>query len=343
MMKVGVFDHLDGAGSALGEQYEERLKLLGLYDQAGFHAYHLAEHHSTPLGMAPSPNLFLAAAVQRTRRLRLCPLVYPLVLYHPLRLAEEICMLDHMSGGRLEFGIGKGASPHELEIYGAEPSQWASRAHAEALQVLMQALTREVVDFEGEIYSYRNAPMVLRPLQRPHPPMWYGASRPEGAALAAKQGFNIVANAPVDRARPIYDSYRQSWTDAGKSEAEMPMLGMNRFVVIAETDQAAAAVASRAYRRWNGSFWQLWDARGPRPYVYYPDTFEEAEKAGFGVAGSPAKVLETLSDQLAASTATYLVCRFVFGDLSLAEATRSVELFSHEVLPLLDVSRAAAQ
>src|SRR5579885_617077 len=99
----------------MSDLYEERLRIAELYDQLGFHAYHLAEHHSTPLGMAPSPNLFLAAAVQRTRRLRLCPLVYPLVLYHPLRLAEEICMLDHMSGGRLDFGIGKGASPHELE------------------------------------------------------------------------------------------------------------------------------------------------------------------------------------------------------------------------------------
>ena len=342
-MKVGVFDHLDGAGSPLTQQYEDRLKLLGLYDQAGFYAYHLAEHHSTPLGMAPSPNLFLAAAAQRTRKLRLCPLVYPLVLYHPLRLAEEICMLDHMSGGRLEFGIGKGASPHELEIYGADPREWAPRAHAEALQVLMQALTHDIVDFDGEIYKFHNAPMVLRPLQRPHPPMWYGASRAEGAAFAAQQGYNIVANAPAERARPIYDSYREAWLGAGRSEANMPMLGMNRFVVIAESDQAAMVVASRAYRRWNGNFWQLWDARGPRPYAYYPDTFEETETAGFGVAGSPAKVLETLSDQLARSGASYLVCRFVFGDLSLAEATRSVELFAREVLPLLGVSQAAAQ
>ena len=105
----------------------------------------------------------------------------------------------------------------------------------------------------------------------------------------------------------------------------------------------ASAAASRAYQRWNRNFWQLWDARGPRPYAYYPDTFEEAEKAGFGVAGSPAKVLETLSDQLGACEANYLVCRFSFGDLSLAEVTRSVELFSQAVAPLLDVSQAAAQ
>ncbi len=120
-------------------------------------------------------------------------------------------------------------------------------------------------------------------------------------------------------------------------------MGMNRFVVIAETDQAAAQAAGRAYERWNRNFWQLWDARGPRPYAYYPDTFEEAEKAGFGVAGSPGKVLDVLSDQLGVSGANYLVCRFSFGDLSLEEVTRSVELFAHAVGPLLGVSHAAAQ
>ena len=342
-MKVGVFDHMDRSGLPIGQQYAERLALLELYDRAGFHAYHLAEHHSTPLGMSPSPNLFLAAAAPKTSRIRLCPLVYPLVLYHPLRLVEEICMLDHLSGGRLEFGVGKGASPHELEIYGVDPTTQAPKAHAEALAVIMQALTSDVIDFQGEVFKFKDVPVELKPLQRPFPPMWYGASRPEGAALAAQQGFNIVANAPAERAATIFDSYRRAWGERAAPKAALPLMGMNRFVVIAETDQAASAAASRAYQRWNRNFWQLWDARGPRPYAYYPDTFEEAEKAGFGVAGSPAKVLETLSDQLGACEANYLVCRFSFGDLSLAEVTRSVELFSQAVAPLLDVSQAAAQ
>ncbi len=342
-MKVGVFDHLDRAGPPLAQQYEDRLRLIAAYEDCGIHAYHLAEHHSTPLGMAPSPNIFLASVAQRTRRLRFGPLVYPLVLYHPLRLIEEICMLDHLSAGRLEFGIGKGASPHELEIYGVDPTDWAPKAHAEALEVLMQGLTRDVIDFEGEIFKFRDTPVELRPLQRPHPPMWYGASRPEGAANAALRGFNIVANAPADRARPIYQAYRQAWSESGKHEANLPLMGMNRFVVIAETDEAAAEVAGRAYQRWNRSFWQLWDARGPRPYVYYPQTFAEAEKEGFGVAGTARKVLDTLSDQLGRSGANYLVCRFAFGDMLLSEAMRSLDLFADQVLPFLGVGETVAE
>src|SRR5215472_14192467 len=95
-LKFGVFDHLDRGHRSIAQLYEERLQIIEHLERAGFHAYHLAEHHSTPLGMAPSPNLFLTAVAQRTRRLRFGPLVYPLVLYHPLRLIEEICMLDHL-------------------------------------------------------------------------------------------------------------------------------------------------------------------------------------------------------------------------------------------------------
>src|SRR6267143_4486253 len=113
-VSFGVFDWIDRGTGPVNRLYEERLKLLGAADDAGFFCYHLAEHHATPLGMAPSPALFLTAAAQRTRRIRLGPLVYLLPLYHPLRLIEEVCMLDHLSGGRLDLGIGRGISPIEL-------------------------------------------------------------------------------------------------------------------------------------------------------------------------------------------------------------------------------------
>src|SRR5579883_1224546 len=122
-MDFGIFDHLDRHGVPLPQFYEERLRLIELYDQAGFFSYHLAEHHATPLGLAPSPSVFLAAVAQRTRRLRFGPMVYCLPLYHPIRLAEEIAMLDQMSGGRLDLGIGRGISPIETGYYGVDPDQ----------------------------------------------------------------------------------------------------------------------------------------------------------------------------------------------------------------------------
>ena len=107
-MKFGIFDHMDRSHPDLGQQYGDRIELIRAYDAGGFHGYHMAEHHGTPLGLAPSPSVFIAAAAQHSQRLRLGTLVYTLPQYHPLRLAEEICMLDHLTGGRFDFGIGRG-------------------------------------------------------------------------------------------------------------------------------------------------------------------------------------------------------------------------------------------
>src|SRR6478752_6311608 len=157
-MKFGVFDHMDRGGPDLGRQFDQRLKLIELYERAGFHGYHLAEHHATPLGMAPSPSVFLAAVAQRTRRLRFGPLVYTLSLHHPLRAAEEICMLDQMSGGRLELGVGRGVSPHEVAYYGVDPAK-AQAMYVEALQVILGALASKSLSFAGAHYTFRDVPI----------------------------------------------------------------------------------------------------------------------------------------------------------------------------------------
>src|ERR1700739_2214168 len=109
-MKFGVFDHLDDAGVPLGEHYANRLRFAEALDRAGFHAYHLAEHHGTAIRTAASPSVFLAALSQRTQKLRIGPMVYLLPFYHPLRLIEEICMLDQMSGGGGEPRVGRGGA-----------------------------------------------------------------------------------------------------------------------------------------------------------------------------------------------------------------------------------------
>src|SRR5688572_22032498 len=122
-LEFGVFDHVDRNARPLAAFYEDRLKLIEAYDRAGFYGYHCAEHHFTPLGMAPSPSVYLSSVAQRTTRLRFGPLVYTLALYHPLRLAEEICMLDQLSNGRFMLGVGKGVSPIEIGFYGNDTSK----------------------------------------------------------------------------------------------------------------------------------------------------------------------------------------------------------------------------
>ncbi|MGH7966555.1 MAG: LLM class flavin-dependent oxidoreductase, partial [Candidatus Binatia bacterium] len=160
----GLFDWIDRGQRPVQQLYEEHLQLLEAADAAGFFCYHVAEHHGTPLGMAASPALFLAAAAQRTSRIRLGPLVYLLPLYDPLRLTEEVCMLDHLSGGRLELGVGRGVSPYELACFGVDAA--GTRAiFNEALEVLIAGMTRDRLTFKGEHYQYHDVPMELHPLQ----------------------------------------------------------------------------------------------------------------------------------------------------------------------------------
>src|SRR5687768_17184806 len=172
-MELGVFDHLDKRDVPVHEHYESRLRLLEKYDAAGFYSYHLAEHHATPLGLAPVPGLFLAAATQRTRRIRLGPCVYCLPLYDPLRLIEEVCMLDHLSRGRFDFGVGRGIVPYEMAFFDLHHLE-TEEIYQETLAIVLQGLTSEVLDHRGPRYRYRKVPMVLRPFQQPHPPLWYG-------------------------------------------------------------------------------------------------------------------------------------------------------------------------
>src|SRR5258706_13280671 len=170
-VSFGVFDHLDDAGSSLQQQYADRLKIAVACDLAGFRAYHVAEHHGTPHGLAGSPNLFLSAVAQRTKRMRLGPLVMLLSLYHPLRAFEEICMLDQLSGGRLDLGIGRGAVPLELSFFGISADQAQDR-YSEAVEIVLKAMETNTLTYGGRHFSISDVPIKLSPIQKTYPPLW---------------------------------------------------------------------------------------------------------------------------------------------------------------------------
>jgi len=334
-MKFGIFDHLDASGAPLAKFYEDRLRLAEAYERAGIHAYHVAEHHHTPLGLAASPSVFLAALAQRTKTLRFGPVVYTLPLYHPLRLADEICMLDQMSGGRLELGIGRGVSPMEFGLFGVDIAQ-SQAMYFEAYQVLMQALTSKSVSFEGKHYRFRNVPMLLEPLQKPHPPLWYGLSKLEAIGWAAANRVNVVGNPPAAKVREFTDRYRAEWARLGNDPAQLPFMGFTRHVVIAASDREALGIARRAYARWFASFIKLWrEARNEPAFLPYVESFDETVKRGQMIAGSPASVRAALAAQVSEAGINYPLLRFAFGDLTLEESLRSLELFAAEVMPAL--------
>jgi alkanesulfonate monooxygenase SsuD/methylene tetrahydromethanopterin reductase-like flavin-dependent oxidoreductase (luciferase family) len=332
-MKFGVFDHIDDAGVPLGQLYGDRLTIAEAYDRAGFYGYHVAEHHTTPLGAAASPALIMAALAYRTRNLRFGPLVYLLPFYHPLRLIEEVCMLDQMSGGRFQLGVGRGVSMYETQAYGLDFSKTQAMYH-EAFQVLLKGLASDELTFQGEFYKFDKIPMILQPVQKPHPPLWYGVTLPPNADWAAANHVNIVALGLRDNTSAIVARYRAEREKHG-FDPEGTLIGISRHVVVAETDDKAREIAQRAYPRWRQSFRWLFNRHGAEPRVIgiYPPDFDGLMALNNGIAGSPATVRRFIEDEAKASRLNYFAPWLAFGDMTLAETLRSIELFSKEVMP----------
>ena len=334
MLKFGIFDHLDSDGQELGALLANRLALVELIEQEGYSGYHLAEHHSTPLGMAASPSVFLASAFARTTRLRLGPLVFVLPLYHPLRLYEEICMLDHLSSGRLLVGVGRGGALLEHQRYGIDPANAQAMYH-EAFAVLMKAFTSDVLDFDGRFYRYRDYVVQAKPVQKPHPPIWYGAPNADAIGWAAPNGINVVSLGPAARARAIADRYRQEWAALGHDSAALPNIGITRHVVVAETDADARRIAGAAYLRWRKAMDWIWRRSGVDFVLkeIYPEDFATLESVGHGIAGSPSTVRDYVARLQDETGINYVLGQMVFGDMTADDAGNSLRLFAREVMP----------
>lgn len=330
-MKFGVFDHIDANGMSIEAQYAHRLTLVERYEALGYHCYHLAEHHATRLGMAPSPGLFLASVAQRTTSLRFGPLVYLLPLYHPVRLLEEIGMLDRLSGGRLQLGIGKGGQPAEHARFGVTAEDMDA-LFTESFEILMKGFGGEVLEHEGRFFNIPPTPQILKPIQYPHPPLWYGVGNPARCAWAAERGINLVAGLPNARARPIADAFAEQLEKCGRTGPDRPFMGLMRQVYVASTDAEAERIASRAWRTFAANFNWLVNWLG-RPAFPIAAEFAEAQAFGIAFAGSPASVRDWIAATRDEAGINYLAAELVFGDMSHEEALQGVELFGLEVMP----------
>ncbi len=337
-VQFGVFDWIEWDELPVSEIYEQRLKMLEYADEAGFFCYHLAEHHVTPHSLAPSPGLFLAAAAQRTSRIRLGPLVYLLPLYNPLRLLQEICMLDHLSQGRLELGVGRGSSPFELAPYNINVEEsW--NIFLEALDVLVIGLTRDVLSYEGKYFSYRDVRLWLHPLQRPYPSLWYPTYNRNSVPWVARHGLNTASIfSPSSEVRPLFDFYKQVWQqhrsdpDRLNSHTGIPKLGLVRHVYVALTDHQAEEDSKAAFTAWFRNINFLWAQAGSNRLDFI-SSFDALKNNEVIIAGSPQTVREQVKRAIEETGCNYFCCIFAFGNLTHEQVMTSIRLFVEGVMP----------
>jgi alkanesulfonate monooxygenase SsuD/methylene tetrahydromethanopterin reductase-like flavin-dependent oxidoreductase (luciferase family) len=255
-----------------------------------------------------------------------------LPLYHPIRLIEEICMLDSLSGGRLELGVGRGVSPIEVGFYGVDAAA-GPRQFPEALRLLKQGLTTDELTFSSEFYQFDKVPMVLRPVQQPYPPLWYGITNPDTTHWAALEGAHMVTLLPTDGARACVERYRSEWADLGRPREDLPLMGVMRLVVLADTETQALDTAERAYASWLGHMRLLWDRNNIEFPLNLPPDIGPMHEIGAAFAGTAAGFRDFISVSVEPIGANFMSCDIAFGDMTFDEAMRTTTLIGQDVIP----------
>ena len=340
-MQFGIFDHVARSDVALTKQFQQRIQYVQASEKAGFYCYHVAEHHATPLNMVPVPGVFLGAVAQATSTINFGPLVYLLPLYSPLRLIEEVSILDHLSGGRLQVGVGRGVSPFELNFHNVD-AESSKEVFQEALKTLEYGLTHDTLNHDGKHFQYKDVPMELRPLQEPLPPIWYPSSTPSSCAYIGEMGYNFVTLGSPEHAKACLDCFREGVELRGGQPGRDPNFpggmaqAINRHMVIADSDEKAYEIAAPAYKRYHQSLAKLWrdnKVQGPAIVKDTMANIDAAVKNGSTIVGSVDTVGEELERQIEALNINYLICDFYFGDISHEDAMGSLDRFVDDIMP----------
>ncbi len=344
-MKVGLFDHVEDGKRPLPQLFDERLQFAEAADAAGIYCLHVAEHHQTPLNMVPMPGIYLGAVARATKRMRMGPLVYLLPLYSPLRMIEEICMLDHLSHGRLDVGVGRGVSPYELKFHKVEHDQ-SRDIFIDAFKCISAGLTTDSLTYHGENYDYENVPIALRPLQQPHPPFWYASSSEIGSVWGGQHGLHFVTLGPTASAKANIDAYKAALATRGapaQPKAEFSggaVVGVMRHVFVTDTDADAQRLGKPIMDYHLGNMNWLRVNQGDtnltsRLKIPHGVSFEDCLTNGSVIAGSPQTVRSAIERQVKELGVNYLLTYLFMGTMSFADAMRSLDLFRTEVMPHL--------
>ena len=256
-------------------------------------------------------------------------------------------MLDHLSRGRLEVGLGRGVQPWELKLFNIDIAESRARFR-EALDVLLLGLRGGTVNYEGQYVTVRDVPVVMQPYQRPYPPLWYPTTGPD-VEWMARQSFNSITGAMFHPVRTIPEKVSAYWRvqQAHRDEPDRlnghvaePKFGFACHVYVAESDAEAMRAARAAYADFYANFSWLFALRGDS-FVERLRDFDALVEQGLMVVGSPATVRARLQETLAVTGANYYAGVFAWGSLGTERILSSLRLFAEQVIPGFQVPARA--
>ena len=346
----GLFDHIeDIPGTPTRRLLQDRLDLVKMADDGGLSAYYLAEHHGSDLCMAPNQELFVAAASQLTKNIRLGPMVKLLPLHHPVAIIEDMCVADQLTDGRFDFGVGRGVAPIEHYWFGSEWPNSPDR-FTDILGIICQSLaTGEISSEQSRYYDFPTMPLPMRPIQDPIP-FWY----PGRPVTAGRHGMNLIWPGVVDQ--DTHDTYVETWhkhkgeeirVDGPNSE---PRIGCVMVLAISEDEREAHDIARRgmegllrrthAVHRFDHLVLTPEECdTALNPLRHILTHYEAAIRAG---AGTPDQIAERLAAVLEPGLTDHIVFQIPSGDMTIEEARSTLELFITKVKPQLESAALAA-
>src|SRR3989442_1506672 len=268
-MRFGTYYFLQAPPAlAHAEVFRREIEQMAWTEELGFDSLWLTEHHFIEYGLSVSPTVLAAAAAMRTRRVRIGLAAAILPFHDPIRLAEELAMVDILSGGRLAVGVGRGTRPVEFGGYRAPQTESRER-FGEALTTLVRGWPRERFASEGRHYRIPEVRVIPKPLQQPHPPLYVVCVSPDTIEATALRGLpmlNSLLRGPIDQLAQQRDTYVRACRKAGRDDAEIARLlrgwGVSRHGYVAPTDAQALAEAQDA---------ELWDQEGLRRLPEAPE------------------------------------------------------------------------
>jgi alkanesulfonate monooxygenase SsuD/methylene tetrahydromethanopterin reductase-like flavin-dependent oxidoreductase (luciferase family) len=329
---------------------QRELEQMEWTEALGFDEVWLTEHHFIDYGLSVDPATLAAAAASRTRRIRIGLAAAILPFHHPVRLAEQLALVDIISGGRLDVGVGRGNRPAEFAGYRV-PQEEARERFDESVEVLRRAWTEERFSYHGRFLRFDDVRVIPKPLQQPHPPLYQVCVSKDSIEGTARRGWpmlNSILSGPVERLVESRDIYVNALRKAGRRDAEVAALlarwGVSRHFYVADTDARALEEARDA---------ELWYQESFRRFAI-PDRIEDAhpslqpgframaervaritweglvrETVAFGSPDTVARKLETMRDMGVGR----VLCWMNFGGLAQDKVRRSMELFAREVMP----------
>ena len=352
-MKVGVaLNMLTKEGRSDAEVFAEHMALGDLAEPLGFDSLWALEHHFTGYAMSPSPTQLLSYYAGRTKRVTLGTCVIVLPWHDPVRVAEQIALLDVMSGGRCLFGFGRGAASVEYAGFRI-PMEEARPRFVEAAQIVVKALTNDVFSWEGEHFQIPPTSIRPRPISHPERRFYASSVSPESAEIMAKLGFGVlvvmqnewaIAAADIDR-------YRELARSVG--HVPRPPIILTNVSCADSREEAQERAVTYLSRKWDSidkhyhfSDGHLASVKGYEFYGKMTKTYAKMKDPGFRdkatdfyvkiqVVGTPDDCLQQLAELRRLTGLDHLVTEFGFGGMPHEQAELNMRLFADRVVPVL--------